>query len=270
VLGPAAAGAPEGATSGSAVVRFRQGTNLAAAVSPAGDRLIVEIQGILWALDRKGGRAAQLTSWELEPARPDWSPTGEAVTFEAYRGGNFHIWTMAPDGSRLRQWTDGPWDDREPAWSPDGTRIAFCSDHAVGDSLQRGSYDIWVLDIGTGGLTRLTSDAGEDYEPTSSPDGQRVLFVRGATTVMSVDAVAGGTATPVASVTAGFIERPAMSPDGVLAYVHIRGLEVPTPVGSESVLVVGGEDATSGEDVFPVPLRWLSADELPYCADGTG
>jgi Tol biopolymer transport system component len=176
VLGPAAAGTPEGTTSGSAVVRFRQGTNLAAAVSPAGDRLIVEIQGILWALDRQGGRAAQLTSWELEPARPDWSPTGEAVTFEAYRGGNFHIWTMAPDGSRLRQWTDGPWDDREPAWSPDGTRIAFCSDRAVGDSLQRGSYDIWVLDVGTGGLTRLTSDAGEDYEPTWSPDGRRVYL----------------------------------------------------------------------------------------------
>jgi dipeptidyl aminopeptidase/acylaminoacyl peptidase len=159
---PAQGAAPGAAR---AVVEFRQGTNLSATASPSGDRLIVEIQGILWSLDARGGAATQLTPWDLEPARPDWSPTGAAVTFEAYRGGNFHVWTMAPDGSRLRRWTDGPWDDREPAWSPDGTRIAFCSERGVGDSLQRGSYDIWVLDVGTGGLARLTSDAGEDYEP---------------------------------------------------------------------------------------------------------
>ncbi len=132
-----AQGAPAG-VSATAVVQFGQGTNLSATASPVGDRLIVEIQGILWGLDGHGGHATQLTAWDLEPARPDWSRTGAAVTFEAYRGGNFHIWTMAPDGSRLRRWTDGPWDDREPVWSPDGTRIAFASERAVGDSLQRG------------------------------------------------------------------------------------------------------------------------------------
>src|SRR5213592_3912770 len=79
-LSRAAASAAERAGSASTVAQFRQGTNLGAAVSPGGDRLIVEIQGILWGLDAGGGQARQLTPWELEPARPDWSPTGSAVT----------------------------------------------------------------------------------------------------------------------------------------------------------------------------------------------
>jgi Tol biopolymer transport system component len=265
--GAPAADASTGTTT--AKVELRQGTNVSATVSPDGGRLIVEVQGILWGLDAGGGRATQLTPWQLEPARPDWSRTGAAVTFEAYQGGNFHIWTMAPDGSRLRRWTDGPWDDREPAWSPDGNRIAFCSERAVGASLERGSYDIWVLDVRTAALTRLTSDSSEDYEPSWSPDGTHILFVRDGTSVMSIDA-AGGTASLVARVDTGVIERPALSAAGRLAYVHVRDLEAAPPSAAygSSVLVVDGRDVTAGEDVFPVPVRWLNADELLYCADG--
>jgi hypothetical protein len=248
-----------------------QGTNLATTASPDGQRLIVEIQGILFAVDRDGRPATQLTSWELEAARPDWSRTGAAVTFEACQGGNFHVWTMAPDGSRIRQRTDGPWDDREPAWSPDGRRVAFSSDRAVGDSIETGSTDIWLLDVNSGGLTRLTRDPGADYQPSWSADGQRVLFVRNATGVMSV-AVDGG-AEPVeeARVAEGVVERPAWSPAGALAYVHIRPpllLGPPSALGTSTAVVVDGVDVTSDEDVFAVPLRWLNADELLYTADG--
>jgi hypothetical protein len=61
----AAAGAVR--RSGDAVVELRQGTNLAAAISPAGDRLIVEVQGILWHLPRSGGRARALTHGRSNP-----------------------------------------------------------------------------------------------------------------------------------------------------------------------------------------------------------
>src|SRR4051794_16541473 len=93
--GTAGAGPSRPGETNSVLVEFRQGTNVSATVSPGGDRLIVEVQGILWGLDVRGGRATQLTPWQLEPARPDWSRTGAAVTFEAYQGGNFHVWTMA-------------------------------------------------------------------------------------------------------------------------------------------------------------------------------
>jgi hypothetical protein len=59
------------------VLRFTAGTNSAVTASPAGDRLVIEVQGVLWALPRRGGRATALTTPALEPTRPAWSPAGE-------------------------------------------------------------------------------------------------------------------------------------------------------------------------------------------------
>jgi WD40 repeat protein len=58
----------------------------------------------------------------------------------------------------------------EPAWSPDGTRIVFSSD-------LRGSHDLWVVHLGTGTITQLTTDPEEgEVDPCWSPDGQSIYF----------------------------------------------------------------------------------------------
>jgi serine/threonine-protein kinase len=58
---------------------------------------------------------------------------------------------------------------RHPRVSPDGTRIAV--DVAALDH----SIDVWVYDIRSAGLTRLTFD-GRSQDPIWSPDGKRVAF----------------------------------------------------------------------------------------------
>jgi Tol biopolymer transport system component len=138
-----------GGTSGTVTVA--QGTNLAVAAAPDGRNLVMDLQGVLWRLPAAGGAARRLTSDVDDPALPDWSPDGERIAYQSYRTGNYHVWTMGPDGSDKRALTSGPYDDREPTWSPDGKRIAFSSDRAGG------SYDVWVLDVATGGLQRWTS-----------------------------------------------------------------------------------------------------------------
>jgi Tol biopolymer transport system component len=40
----------------------------------------------------------------------------------------------------------------------------------------QGNFDIWLLDLVRGGLTRLTFDAGQDSLPVWSPDGMRIAF----------------------------------------------------------------------------------------------
>ena len=80
----------------------------------------MDLQGMLWSLPFQGGTARPLTDPLLEPARPDYSPKGGLVAFQAYKGGTFHIWTMHPDGTGLHQLTEGHGDDREPRFSPDG------------------------------------------------------------------------------------------------------------------------------------------------------
>ncbi|MER7047685.1 amidohydrolase family protein [Streptomyces jumonjinensis] len=281
-LGPAPAAAR---TSAGTSLILRRATNGSATLSPAGDRLIAEVQSVLWSLPGSGGRAVPLTPADLEPGRPAHSPDGALIAFSAYRDGGFHLWTMRPDGTELRQRTEGPWDDRGPAWSPDGTRIAFASERA-GDPVTGGPYRIHVLELRTGALTRITGTAGqdgpvqdgpwEDFDPVWSPDGERILFVRAhavttptgpALAARTIAAVPARGAGPVTTVHTGPADAqlmtPALARDGRLA--HLR--TTPAPNGS-CVLVVDGAPVAVDGDLAAVPPRWTAGGELLLTVDG--
>ncbi len=52
-------------------------------------------------------------------------------------------------------------------WSPKGDAILFNGDH-----------DLWLLDVNSGKMTRLTNDSDPEEDPTFSPQGDRVAFVK--------------------------------------------------------------------------------------------
>src|SRR5271165_2699092 len=153
-------------------VTVSQGTNVNVALSPDRKTIIMDLQEALWSLPIEGGTAKRLTDPFLEPARPDWSPKGDLVAFQSFKGGTFHIWLMKPDGSGVRQLTDGHGDDRDPRFSPDGTKVAFSSDRAF-----KGNYDIWVAEAATGKLTQWTSAPEDEFEPAWLPDGSAIAYV---------------------------------------------------------------------------------------------
>ncbi|MFH0518123.1 amidohydrolase family protein [Streptomyces sp. M41] len=283
------------AASSATTLTFTAATGGSATLAPAGDRLVAEIQNVLWSLPRKGGTAVPLTAPGLEPTRPQFSPDGTLLVVCAFRDGGFHLWTLRPDGSGLRQLTDGPWDDRGPAWSPDGTRIAFASERG-GDTVTGAPYRIWVVDVRTGELTRLTGHPGqrgpgrpggrgsgeqesrpdarwEDFDPTWSPDGKRVLFVRA--TVTPTNTLRAATLASVAADGTGPITiehtddsgaqlvTPAVSPTGRLA--HLRTTASPA---ASCTLVVDGKPVPVAGDVLPAPPRWTDGGRLLLTVDG--
>ncbi|MFD0788054.1 TolB family protein, partial [Micromonospora azadirachtae] len=188
-------------------VTLRQGTDVAAQLSPDGRMIAMDLVSVLWVLPASGGPARRLTSDLFDIAQPEWAPDGSTITFQSYRDGNFNLWLIRPDGSGLRQLTHGPYDHREPRFAPDGRRIAFSSDRS-------GSYGIHLLDLDTG-QTRVVADSElEEYEPAWSPDGTRIAFVVANTRIDVVDLASGVRTTAVTAPNAAVLHSPAWTPDG--------------------------------------------------------
>ena len=68
-------------------------------------------------------------------------------------------------------------EEDEPVFSPDGKRLAFLS-----DAEQTGQPQLYVADVGSGAVRRLTQASGHLERPGWSPDGKRlsVLYLEGA------------------------------------------------------------------------------------------
>ncbi|MGH3377987.1 MAG: amidohydrolase family protein, partial [Actinoallomurus sp.] len=235
-------------------VRLREGTDLAAQLSPDGRLIAIDVVGVLWVLPASGGSARRLTSDLYDIAQPEWSPDSEWLTFQSYRDGVFDVWLIRPDGSSLRKLTHGPYDHREPRFSPDGKRIVFSSDLT-------GSYGIHTLDVGTGAITQVTDTSVEEYEPAWSPDGKRVAFVVANTRIDVVDLGTGARTTPVTVPTGQVIHSPAWTPDG-------EDLVYSLVLEGRSELWRSGKPLVTGEEVFPFRVSWRSKDEFVYTADG--
>ena len=97
---------------------------------------------------------------------PAISPDGRAVAFAAIGD----LWLM-PSGEKPRNLTQDRFLDTEPAWSPDGRYLAWSTDR--GGQL----LDLWIRDMTSGQVRRLTSTEGSAMGAAWSPDGGRIAFL---------------------------------------------------------------------------------------------
>lgn len=93
------------------------------------------------------------------------------IIFTSKRDGQTDLYMTDPTGAQVTRLTVNASVDAgsTPQLSPDGSKIAFVS--TVNDNT-----DIYILDIASTIITRLTDAQEKDSSPSWSPDGQRVAF----------------------------------------------------------------------------------------------
>jgi Tol biopolymer transport system component len=123
-----------------------------------------------------------ITNMENGACQPSWAPDGSQLVFispcrtrseffeNAYRDASLYI--VNSDGTGLKPLTAAPGSDFDPAWSPDGKRIAFAS-------LRNGTKDIYLIDVESGAVARLTTviqPVQENSQPAWSPFGNQIAY----------------------------------------------------------------------------------------------
>jgi TolB protein len=151
---------------------------------------------------------------------PTWSPDDQWLAYVSFenRLSGIYIQRVRTGERRLISQRVGV--NGAPAFSPDGTRLALTL------SGSGGNLDVWLLDLASQGLTRLTEDPAVDTEPAWSPDGKSIYFTSdraGGPQIYKLD-LANPKRVQRISFGSGYAARPRVSPDGTkVAYVTRDG-----------------------------------------------
>ncbi|MCB1819850.1 MAG: PD40 domain-containing protein, partial [Gammaproteobacteria bacterium] len=118
-----------------------------------------------------------------------WSPDGERIAFIGNLRENSGIYLLDLSDGSLEALTDDIFSDDHPSWSPDGRQIAFASaredyldERLVPPDFRMSQFDyenrdIYVIDVETGMIQRITSTPGKEDHPIFTPDGTSLAFV---------------------------------------------------------------------------------------------
>ena len=139
------------------------------------------------------------------------------------------MFSINPDGSGILTVTDGTRDSENANWSPNGSLIAYDAP----DPNDANHFRIWVAHPDGSQAHTVAPLAGDDdFDPTWSPDGTRLAFVRQTFDSMMMvhlslvvgNADGSGSAATIPGTETGDDGEPAWSPDGSrLAVAHYLG-----------------------------------------------
>src|SRR6185295_17018247 len=176
-----------------------------------------------------GAAASAVVAWAQpafaqEPAEkpvlsePSLSADGQLVAFAS--GGD--IWEAPANGGVAHLIVTGPAAEGRPLYSPDGRRLAFTSTRG-------GSANIFILDLTSGAVTRLTYGEASEELDSWSADGKWIYFASAATDVARLPdlfrvSAEGGTPMTVSAERYLSEYQASPSPDGSSIAFMTRGI----------------------------------------------
>src|SRR5712671_3713504 len=101
---------------------------------------------------------------------PSWSPDGQWLAYVSFENKKSAVYVQLVRTGERRQVSARAGINGAPVWSPDGKKLAL----TLGGS--GGNPDIYVLELQTQNLARLTEDPAIDTEAAWAPDGKSIYF----------------------------------------------------------------------------------------------
>ena len=167
-------------------------------------------------MDADGSGVSQVTfNAGPETVAPDWSPNGTKLVYSKDNGTHLKLFSINTDGTGEAQLTSTGGNNDFPSWSPDDEFIAFTDDSSISDihvldletfevfaltsgednempawtvdglqilydNATTGDSEIFILDFfDSPSPTQITTNLVEDHDPASSPNGTKIVFVKG-------------------------------------------------------------------------------------------
>ncbi|TLY78019.1 MAG: Tol-Pal system beta propeller repeat protein TolB [Gammaproteobacteria bacterium] len=101
---------------------------------------------------------------------PAWSPDGQWLAYVSFENKRSAVYVQLVRSGERRQVSARAGINGAPAWSPDGHSLAL----TLGGT--SGNPDIYILNLASQSLTRITDDPAIDTEPAWAPDGRSLYF----------------------------------------------------------------------------------------------
>lgn len=147
-------------------------------IPPYPPNQIDQAQSEIYKLHVDSGKLIQLTNDPFNLNwRPDWSPDGKRIAYDARNGNTRNIYAIdAADGNNRVNLTRLPYYSSRPFWSPDGSRIAFLAYPGAGGNREWSKAEIYMMRPDGSNVERLTFNEVGDFPKAWSPDGKWLLF----------------------------------------------------------------------------------------------
>src|SRR6266545_2670122 len=126
----------------------------------------------IWTVERAGGTARRLTSFQGESSNPHFSPDGRFIAFSAEYAGNVDVYVVSADGGEPKRLTWHPGNDFVQGWTPDGKAIMFSSSRA--SWAPSGAPRFWTVPAEGGVEEPMALPRG--YQGKISADGSRIAY----------------------------------------------------------------------------------------------
>jgi len=126
----------------------------------------------IWIVDRAGGTARRLTSFQGQALNPHFSPDGTLLAFSAQYGGNLDVYVVPAEGGEPTRLTWHPTPDLAQGWTPDGKAVLFTSGRATWAPSPAPRF--WTVPAQGGVAEPMALPRG--YQGKIAPDGKHIAY----------------------------------------------------------------------------------------------